>query len=128
MESFALLHLFWLYFYKVFIRHLNMECFESAIPAKKSKEWFGTCEKSIEDKTVFLEFCSEILNHHLYMCFHFSGFSAVQLECSRWLRPEITFSSGRVLSQNDKRIAYSNYILSRVFIMHSSLSCATFEL
>ena len=35
MESSALLHLYWLYLhvYKVFTRHLNMEYFESAVPA-----------------------------------------------------------------------------------------------
>ena len=33
MESSALLHLYWLYLYRLFTRHLNMECFESAVPA-----------------------------------------------------------------------------------------------
>ena len=29
----ALLHLYWLYLYNVFTRHLNMECFDSVVPA-----------------------------------------------------------------------------------------------
>ena len=33
VDSSALLHLYWLYLYKVFTRHLNMECFKSAVTA-----------------------------------------------------------------------------------------------